>query len=557
MVATPTKAAPARELHNPTGLNITDATARITEAKQQEAKEQAEKSQREEQERASEVARVKAEKSAKQKAARTAKEQVEAKERAEKDAREEVERRAKEMAERLEREEEDHSGLPPIATSSAPGRFDGVGNFDLPGKKYSPDGAEDLNTSHVSARISVSSRSENERWMNGEQGPSTTGPTPPTLSPELGPETLLKPAPSLTPAHRPQVPAPAPAPVKIEPEKPLSLWERKKLKVASPPAPASSLFGRGDGMNPSGIWGDVSDEGRNTESIVMPNIAGDRQSIFTDTARDQKRENQRENVIEGLLGSNPARRRNDSAQSQTTTKPAPKHPAPAPPPQKASGWGSWGSSLTNIANAVTIPDRTPSPELPPVKPKIEDPPRGFTPNQPPKSQPVGFGSLNKPAWGTGGGSGDNNAWGAAKPGPTPIAQKPSTGPAWGAKPVPSTFGSGGTGWRNGTSSTFGSGVGKNLTVDTATKPLEGRPNTAGPENIPEWAVEIKDLPAPGGSGSAITKKTSRDPSPVRENAPQTEVTEEPARTEKTATPAEDEEFDWASMPKKKKKNKRG
>ena len=42
-------------------------------------------------------------------------------------------------------------------------------------------------------------------------------------------------------------------------------------------------------------------------------------------------------------------------------------------------------------------DSSSSPESPPVKPKIGDPPRGFTPSQPPKIQPAGFGSLNKPA----------------------------------------------------------------------------------------------------------------------------------------------------------------
>ncbi|KAF9642359.1 hypothetical protein BDM02DRAFT_3124623 [Thelephora ganbajun] len=299
----------------------------------------------------------------------------------------------------------------------------------------------------------------------------------------------------------------------------------------------------------------------------MPTLVGDRQSIFADTARDRKRENQRENVVEGFLGSNPARRRNDSAQSGMTTKPAPKPaPAPAPVQQKSSGWGSWGSSLlTNIASAAPAPDRSPSPEPPPVKPKIEDPPRGFTPNQPPKSQPAGFGPLNKPGWGTGGGTRDNNVWGAGKPGPAPITQKTSTGLSWGAKPTGSTFGSGGTAWGSGTGSTFGSGAGKNLTVDTATKPLERSPSTAGPENIPESAVKIKHVPAPGGLNSSIAdndggwgaqddtwglseagkdegSKNSKVPSPI-EKAPETQ-------TEEAATPAE-EGFDWANQGKKK------
>ena len=540
-------------------------------------------------------------------------------------------------------EKDNLPGLPPIFTSSnTGGLFDGAGNFDIfpSGQKNSPGGAEelelrtpqtkkgkkgisnlsnlskaatptetvdagkpdvleDLGLGDVSARVSVSSRSDNERWADAEQGLSPTEPTPPALAPEPGPEaffstsellktpkdvkdeTLTTPKPlptvSLTPARQSPIPTSSPTPAKIEPEKPLSLWERKKLKVTSPPAPASNLFSAGDGANSSGVWGDVAGGG-NGEAIVMPALPGDRQSIFTDTARDQKRENQRENVVEGLLGSTPIRRRNDSAQSNMTTKPAPKvAPAPAPAPQKSSGWGSWGSSLlTNIASTIAVPDRSPSPEPSAVKPKIEDPPRGFTPSQPPKSQPAGFGSLNKPAWGVGG-AGDNNAWGAAKTGPTPVVQKPSTGPVWGAKPASSAFGSGGTGWGSGTGPTFGSGAGKLLSVDTTTKPLESGPNTAGPENIPESAVEIKHVPAPGRFTSAITDKKeeaggaqddawgweeagnkdskngSKVDSPVQEQAPepQAEVTEEPAQTEETGTPVEDE-FDWANTTKKKK-----
>jgi hypothetical protein len=80
---------------------------------------------------------------------------------------------------------------------------------------------------------------------------------------------------------------------------------------------------------------------------------------------------------------------------KATTQPA------LTPKQKTSGWGSWGSSLvTNIANVV---ERPPSPQFSPVHPKV-----------------LGAG-----------GSGEN-LWSGAKNGPTPIAQKPSTGPAWGA-----------------------------------------------------------------------------------------------------------------------------
>lgn len=263
----------------------------------------------------------------------------------------------------------------------------------------------------------------------------------------------------------------SPVPTETESKGPPSF---RDLKAVTPPPPASSLF-----------------------------------------ARDQKRENQRENVVEGLLGSGSARRRNDSTQSHVNVR-------PAPALQKASGWGSWGSSLlTNVASSVAAPDRSPSsPEPPPVKPKIEIPPRGFTPSHPPKSQPAGFGLANKPTWG----AGDNNTWGSAKTGPTPIAHKTSTGPAWGAKPT------------------------------TTKPPLESNPNTAWPENIPEPAVEIRQVPAPGRFGAIISKVAS----PVQEKAPepQTEVAWEPAKMEELATPAEEDEFDWANTPKKKNRKKK-
>jgi len=389
-----------------------------------------------------------------------------------------------------------------------------------------PDVLEDPNMNNVFAGIPVSSRSENERWTDAEQGPSPTELAAPTLLPDIGSgfetfanttsellgtpkgikdETPATPKPwttsSLTPARQSPTPTPTPPapPTKTEPEKPLSLWDRKKLKAASPPVPAPvyGLFGGGDGANSSGVWGDASGGGGNGKSIAMPAVVGDRRSVFTDTVRDRSRENQRENVVEGLLGSSAASRRNDSALSQRPVKPAPRpSPAPAPAPPKSGGWGSWGTSLLTIASAVAIPDRSPSPEPAPVKPRIENPPRGFTP-----SQPARFGSANKPAWEAL--SGDNNAWGAPRPSPTPIAQKTSTAPAWGVKPTGSTFGSGTTGWGAGTGPSLDLGVGKNLSVDTTTKNLESSPNTTGPENIPESAVEIKPVPVPGRFGSAI------------------------------------------------------
>ena len=283
---------------------------------------------------------------------------------------------------------------------------------------------------------------------------------------EEEPPTTPKPwsTPSLPSSRHSQVPPPASAPTKTEPGKPLSLWERKKLAMAHSPPSGSGLFGGGDGTNSSGVWGDAS-SGENTESIVMPPLVEDRQSVFTDTAHDQKRESLQEGVVEELSGPNSAMRKNDSAQSHIAAKPTPK----PTPPQKPAWWVN--ALLENVANVVAAPDRSSSPEPPPVRSRIEDPPRGFTPSQPPKSQPAGFGSVKQHGWGGPGWSGNNNAWGAAKPSPTPIAQKPSLGPAWGAKPADSWFGS-------------GSG---------------SRPNAAGPENT-------KHVPAPGGSGSAVTDK---------------------------------------------------
>ena len=395
--------------------------------------------------------------------------------------------------------------------------------------------------------------------------------TPPGLTPEFVSETLSRTTSELlktakdvkedvpttpNPRSTPSL-TPVSAPANIEPEKPLSLWERGELKATIQPAPASNSF----------------DGGGNAESIAIPTIVRDRQSIFTDPARDQKRENQRENLVEGFLGSNPARRRNDSAQSQMTVKPVTKPaPAPAPLPQRPSGWGSWGSSLINNITSAVATERSPSPEPPLVKPKIEDPPRGFVP-----SQPAGFGSMNKLAWGAGG-AGDNNTCGAAKTGPTPMTQKPSAGPAWDAKPMGSTFDSGGTTWGSGTGPTSGPSAGRNPAVNTVTKPPGGGLITVGPENIPESAVEVKHVPAPGGFNGSImdkkeetsdaqddvwgweetkangSKKNSKDLSPI-EKAPETQAEEirEPTKTEETATPVEEDEFDWAPLTKKKKK----
>lgn len=122
-------------------------------------------------------------------------------------------------------------------------------------------------------------------------------------------------------------------------------------------------------------------------TLVLPEVKEVKDEIPIASGRNQK-----------------GKRRNNPTQTRVTTQQAPK--------PTSGGWGSWGDSfVTNIPKIVATPDRIPSPELFPVKPKIQDPPKGFIPSQPPKSQPAESGLLNQPAWG------------APKPGPTPIAQK--------------------------------------------------------------------------------------------------------------------------------------
>ena len=160
-----------------------------------------------------------------------------------------------------------------------------------------------INVNNISVKISVPSKSGNERWMDEEQAPSPTELITSALAIKPGPEAPFNNTPELfkSPAEvednipttpvaslltrQPQVPTPSPVPARAGPEKPLSLWERKKLKVVSPPATAYST---------SGIWGDGFDAGRSAESIVMPTITGNCPSISADTPRDQKGENQEE-----------------------------------------------------------------------------------------------------------------------------------------------------------------------------------------------------------------------------------------------------------------------
>ena len=102
--------------------------------------------------------------------------------------------------------------------------------------------------------------------------------------------------------------------------------------------------------------------------------------------------------------------------SRNPTKPQAEPPSPTPtPPRKSSGWGSWGTSLLNTVPAA-YPDGSLSLTPPPVKPIIEDPPN---------SKPLD--SLNGPAWAGG--------------------RQGST--------------------RRNKNSAFGSGVGKNLKVNTS------------------------------------------------------------------------------------------
>ena len=190
---------------------------------------------------------------------------------------------------------------PPIITSSVPsGVFDGAGKFDFFSKEGSPVGSEEevelrtpltrkgknsINTPFglvkvaarsvvvgvdkldgfegpglggMSARISISS--ENERFTDAEEGPPEF--SHPALPSEFTPEafsnstsklltvrcetvpTTPQPwsTPSLTPAQ-PQVSKPPTAPAKTESDKPLSLWERKKLKTATQPTSTPDLVG--------------------------------------------------------------------------------------------------------------------------------------------------------------------------------------------------------------------------------------------------------------------------------------------------------------------------
>ena len=337
------------------------------EAKERAAREVREQDEREAEcierkadERAEEAVRIKFEKETKEAAERESKEKVEQEAKKsrydrwmkpsgssqEERTAEEVELRTPQMKDVTDTP----SNLSEVAT---PSEIIDQGKLDIP---------------DLFAKVSIISP-EDEPFTDAEQEPCPPESPRPALASEVIPEALSN---SNLNSLTPHVSALTPTPGKLVPDKPLSLWKRKKRKTAVQPASALNLFGAEGATNSLGGWGDAGGGG-STETIAMPTITEDRWSIFTDTARDQKRENQRENLVEGFLGSNQGRRRNDSAQPQITMRPATK-PGPGPAPAQKSGWGSWGSTLLGgIASAV---------EPPSVRPKIEDTPRGFTPNQP-------------------------------------------------------------------------------------------------------------------------------------------------------------------------------
>ena len=247
-------------------------------------------------------------------AAKKARAEHEAGEKAEREQREERERMRIERRKRIEREErvageakdkadreaeertEPLSGDEEVDLRTPPTKKDKRG-FNSPNfsKVAAPvettdagkvDIRDDLGLGSMSARVSISS--ENERFTDQEQGPPSPKSTP------LTPDSVSRP------------------------------------------------FGAGDASNSSGVRGDTAGNGGNAEKIAMPILTGngDRQSTFTDTPRDQEREN----LVEAFLGTDPPRRRNDAPRPPMRAKPTQK-PAqvPSPPPAQKSSW-VWGGS---------------------------------------------------------------------------------------------------------------------------------------------------------------------------------------------------------------------
>ena len=101
---------------------------------------------------------------------------------------------------------------------------------------------------------------EDMRFTDAEQTPSPPEPAHPTLAPEVVTEAYSSTS-EIPPGVMGEVPvtpkpwpapslAPPPAPANIEPEKPLSIWEGKKVKLATQPCPTPT-------QKPSewGSWG--------------------------------------------------------------------------------------------------------------------------------------------------------------------------------------------------------------------------------------------------------------------------------------------------------------
>ena len=200
---------------------------------------------------------------------------AEAREKAEREQREERERmrierrkRVDEREERVAREAKDRADRE--AGRTEPPSGDEEVELRTPLLNFSKvDILDDLSLGNMPARVSIAS--ENERFTDAER--ESPKHTLSTLAPEVAPEAwqnttfgLLEtpkgakeqvpttpkpwPAPSLV-TTQPQVPTPVPAPAKSEPEKPLSLWERKKLKSTAQPTSASGLFDADDSATPS------------------------------------------------------------------------------------------------------------------------------------------------------------------------------------------------------------------------------------------------------------------------------------------------------------------
>lgn len=167
---------------------------------------------------------------------------------------------------------------------------------------------------------------------------------------------------------------------------------------------------------------------------------------------------------------------------------------PAPPPtlpQKPSGWGSWGSSLLNNIANAAAVERSPPAEL----------------------------------------------------------------PVWGTKAMGTPSGFGGSVLGSATGPTFGAGIGKNPTVNDVTTPQESNPNATGTKDVPKSALEIKQVPIPGGSNSSSVDKITGgtcDDTPRREGI----RAESEEKMEETATPVQEDDFDFDWLPPARKKKEK-